>query len=120
MYVTAWYIGLARPHVYTLYFIFVLHQIIGLYSKVMIPTEHIVENYYRVVKNNFTITDLKVKGGNNRQLDILAFDPITKVLMSASPLFGHLKLEILSNFKCNEYEKITIHRDTDHLHSKAA
>ena len=35
----------------------------------------IVENYYRMVKKCFTITDIKVSGGNNRQFDILAYRP---------------------------------------------
>ena len=35
----------------------------------------IVENYYRLVKKCFTITDIKVHGGNNRQFDILAYQP---------------------------------------------
>lgn len=38
----------------------------------------IVENYYRMVKKCFTITDIKVHGGNNRQFDILAYQPEEK------------------------------------------
>jgi hypothetical protein len=41
----------------------------------MTTTEHIVETYYRVAKNCLTLTDFKVVGGNNRQLDVLAYDP---------------------------------------------
>jgi hypothetical protein len=40
----------------------------------MNTTEHLVELYYRHCHNNFTYTDFKVPGGNNRQFDVLAFD----------------------------------------------
>jgi len=46
----------------------------------MTTTEHIVETYYRVIKNCFTYSDLKVVGGNNRQFDVLAYDPKNEVL----------------------------------------
>lgn len=36
--------------------------------------EHIVDSYYRLVRGCFTIADRKVAKGNNRQLDILAYD----------------------------------------------
>lgn len=44
----------------------------------MTTTEHIVETYYRVVKNCLTLTDFKVIGGNNRQMDVLAYSPTEK------------------------------------------
>ena len=40
----------------------------------MNTTEHIVELYYRICHKNFTYTDFKVKGGNNRQFDVLAYN----------------------------------------------
>jgi len=39
----------------------------------MNTTEHIVESYYRLVKKCFTLSDIKVIRGNNRQFDLLAF-----------------------------------------------
>lgn len=39
----------------------------------MNTTEHLVEVYYRQ-KGYFTVTDIKVDNGNNRQFDLLAFD----------------------------------------------
>lgn len=38
----------------------------------MNAAEHIVESYFRLCRKFFTIVDLKVPRGNNRQLDILA------------------------------------------------
>lgn len=40
----------------------------------MNAAEHIVEAYFRLCRKCFTITDRKVVSGNNRQLDILAYD----------------------------------------------
>ncbi len=40
----------------------------------MNATEHLVEVYYRQ-RGHFTATDVKVINGNNRQFDILTFDP---------------------------------------------
>ena len=40
----------------------------------MNTAEHIVESYFRLCRGCFTITDRKVKNGNNRQLDILAYN----------------------------------------------
>lgn len=40
----------------------------------MNAAEHIVEAYFRLCRNCFTVSDRKVVGGNNRQLDILAYD----------------------------------------------
>ncbi|MBA7601028.1 hypothetical protein ES703_08092 [subsurface metagenome] len=40
----------------------------------MNAAEHIVEAYYRLKKKCFTVTDIKVEHGNNRQIDLLAFD----------------------------------------------
>jgi hypothetical protein len=39
----------------------------------MNTTEHLVEAYYRQ-KGHFTVSDIKVDKGNNRQFDILTFD----------------------------------------------
>ena len=44
----------------------------------MTTTEHIIETYYRLTKHCLTMTDYKVVNGNNRQLDVLAFEPIGK------------------------------------------
>ena len=38
----------------------------------MNTVEKIVESYYRLCRNCFTISDLKVIKGNNRQIDLLA------------------------------------------------
>src|SRR5574337_1802127 len=40
----------------------------------MNTAEHIVEAYFRLCRGCFTLTDKKVPSGNNRQLDILAYD----------------------------------------------
>lgn len=40
----------------------------------MNAVEHIVESYYRYCRQCFTISDVKVKGGNNRQFDLLAYN----------------------------------------------
>ena len=40
----------------------------------MNTTEKIVEAYYRLCKKCFTYPDVKVIGGNNRQLDLLAYN----------------------------------------------
>ena len=39
----------------------------------MNTTERIVESYFRLCRGCFTYPDVKVLGGNNRQLDLLAF-----------------------------------------------
>jgi len=38
----------------------------------MNTTEKIVESYFRLCRDCFTIADLKVRKGNNRQIDLLA------------------------------------------------
>lgn len=40
----------------------------------MNAAEHIVESYFRLRRGCFTFSDRKVTRGNNRQLDILAYD----------------------------------------------
>lgn len=40
----------------------------------MNAVEHIVECYFRYCKGCLTISDLKIKSGNNRQADLLAFN----------------------------------------------
>lgn len=40
----------------------------------MNTTERIVESYFRISRTCFTMADVKVHGGNNRQLDLLAHD----------------------------------------------
>lgn len=44
----------------------------------MNAVEHIVECYFRYCKGCFTISDLKIKSGNNRQADLLAYSLLTK------------------------------------------
>jgi len=44
----------------------------------MNTVEHIVECYFRYCKGCFTMTDLKVIGGNNRQCDLLAVNLSTQ------------------------------------------
>ena len=39
----------------------------------MNTTEKIVESYFRLCKKCFTLPDVKVIGGNNRQIDLLAY-----------------------------------------------
>jgi hypothetical protein len=41
----------------------------------MNTAERIVESYFRQVKKCFTISDVKIESGNNRQMDLLAFSP---------------------------------------------
>ena len=60
----------------------------------MNTTEHIVETYFRVVKNCFTYSDFKVKGGNNRQFDVLAFSPIENS-------FRHIEVSVTHNLGWN-------------------
>jgi len=43
----------------------------------MNTTERIVESYFRLCRDCFTYPDLKVFGGNNRQLDLLAYNILT-------------------------------------------
>jgi hypothetical protein len=52
----------------------------------MNTTEHLVEVYYRQ-QGCFTATDIKVERGNNRQLDLLAFNYKTK-------LFYHIEVSV--------------------------
>lgn len=40
----------------------------------MNTTERIVESYFRLCRGCFTYPDVKVPGGNNRQLDLLAYN----------------------------------------------
>jgi hypothetical protein len=44
----------------------------------MNTAEHIVETYYRIVRKCFTVSDIKILQGNNRQIDMLAFQPSDK------------------------------------------
>jgi len=46
----------------------------------MNTTEHLVELYYRLCHKNFTYTDFKIEGGNNRQFDVLAYSKMTNEL----------------------------------------
>ena len=44
----------------------------------MNTVERVVEAYFRVCRGCFTMADVKVAGGNNRQLDLLALNPLTR------------------------------------------
>lgn len=44
----------------------------------MNAAEHVVESYFRLCRGCFTLPDHKVADGNNRQFDLLAFNPKTK------------------------------------------
>src|SRR2546421_409691 len=44
----------------------------------MNAVEHIVECYFRQCKECFTMTDVKIRGGNNRQCDLLAYNVATQ------------------------------------------
>ncbi|MGD1002685.1 MAG: hypothetical protein ABSA67_18505 [Candidatus Brocadiia bacterium] len=44
----------------------------------MNATEHIVELYFRICRKCFTMRDVKVLNGNNRQIDLLAYSVLTQ------------------------------------------
>ena len=44
----------------------------------MNAVEHIVECYFRYCKSCFTMTDVKIQFGNNRQVDLLAYNLVAK------------------------------------------
>lgn len=44
----------------------------------MNAVEHIVECYFRQCRGCFTVTDVKIQAGNNRQCDLLAYNLITQ------------------------------------------
>jgi hypothetical protein len=44
----------------------------------MNAVEHIVECYFRYCKGCFTIADVKISGGNNRQCDLLAYNLVSR------------------------------------------
>ena len=46
----------------------------------MNTTEHLVKLYYRHCHNSFTYTDFKVPRGNNRQVDVLAYNKLNNTL----------------------------------------
>src|SRR5665213_225649 len=57
----------------------------------MNATEHIVEAYYRFCKKHFTLSDVKVINGNNRQMDLLTFDPKAKEFFHIEVSVTHLE-----------------------------
>jgi hypothetical protein len=57
----------------------------------MNAVEHIVECYFRYCKSCFTITDLKIKAGNNRQADLLAYNLRTKEQYHVESSVTHCK-----------------------------
>lgn len=44
----------------------------------MNTAERIVESYFRYCRGCLTIPDVKIAGGNNRQIDLLAWQPSTQ------------------------------------------
>jgi hypothetical protein len=44
----------------------------------MNATERLVERYFQLCHHCFTLTDIKVENGNNRQFDLLAYQPSSK------------------------------------------
>jgi hypothetical protein len=68
----------------------------------MNAVEHIVEAYFRICKRCFTIHDVKIPGGNNRQFDLLAVslspDQQYHVETSAMPGFWPDTAELKSLF----------------------
>ncbi len=43
-------------------------------------TEQVVEVYYTFCKNCFTFSDVKIKDGEGRQIDLLAYDIENKII----------------------------------------
>ena len=60
----------------------------------MNTTEHLVELYYRQL-GYFTLSDLKIKNGNNRQFDILAYNVKNKV-------FEHIEVNVAHGINWTE------------------
>lgn len=57
----------------------------------MNAVEHIVECYFRYCKGCLTIPDLKIKSGNNRQADLLAYNLLTKEQYHVESSVTHCK-----------------------------
>ncbi|MDP3041271.1 MAG: hypothetical protein Q8N62_00835 [Candidatus Omnitrophota bacterium] len=57
----------------------------------MNAVEHIVECYFRYCKGCLTITDAKIKSGNNRQADLLAYNLETKEQYHVESSVTHCK-----------------------------
>ncbi|MBF0504843.1 MAG: hypothetical protein HQL14_07045 [Candidatus Omnitrophica bacterium] len=57
----------------------------------MNAVEHIVECYFRYCKGCFTMTDVKIQSGNNRQVDLLAYNLVTKAQYHVESSVTHCK-----------------------------
>lgn len=55
----------------------------------MNAVEHIVECYFRYCKDCFTLVDVKIPGGNNRQCDLLAYNVKTQEQYHAESSVTH-------------------------------
>ena len=53
--------------------------------------ERIVEAYYRMVKHCFTMPDVKVIAGNNRQIDLLVFCPASNLYYHVETAVTHVR-----------------------------
>ena len=53
--------------------------------------ERIVETYYRMVKHCFTMPDVKVIAGNNRQIDLLVFCPASNLYYHVETAVTHVR-----------------------------
>ncbi|MBK6771809.1 MAG: hypothetical protein IPG78_06735 [Ignavibacteria bacterium] len=96
----------------------------------MNATEHIVELYYRFVQKCFTISDVKIPNGNNRQFDLLALKPEKKNMQLFHIEIGitndehwtvgldNLKKTFGYKFTGNPKEKETIGNKTDKAKGK--
>jgi len=71
----------------------------------MTTTEKIVESYFRFCKKCFTIPDVKVIKGNNRQIDLLAYNAATSEQFHVEINVTHCqnwcpkKEELINNFE---------------------
>jgi len=71
----------------------------------MNTTEKIVESYFRLCKKCFTLPDVKVIGGNNRQIDLLAYHVQTSEQYHVEVSVTHCqnwcpdKAELINNFE---------------------
>lgn len=54
----------------------------------MNTAERIVESYFRHCRRCLTIPDVKIAGGNNRQIDLLAWQPKTRTVYQPPQSLG--------------------------------
>ena len=68
----------------------------------MNAVEHIVECYFRYCKRCFTMTDVKIPAGNNRQCDLLAYNAATQEQYHVESSVTHSKDWLLSTEQLRE------------------